>query len=346
MFFQSEKDFRVGLDHSQTHRYTMIEMVLFLFGLYWLISAVLLRKPSLLHFSKQPVRRNKLLNTPVSCVHISHRGGAGESLENTMKAFDHAASIGTDMFEIDCQITKDAFTVVAHDNNLLRLCGKNIMISDTKFVDLPPLLTSQRLDFDHGSTITKVIPECDRKIVLLEDLFLKHPDMPMNIDIKRSDDHLIHLVSELVTKYQREHLTVWGNSSHAHSKNIRSANRDIATLFTVREFFVTIILYYFGLLPFVPVFADFFEVPMCSIFLEHLDTFPTLTKSRILRCALRIMDYLICNDKLIRHLRKRGVPTYFFVLNAEHEWQRAVNCGAAGIMTDYPKRLQNWLKYQ
>ena len=53
-----------------------------------------------------------------------------------MKAFDHAASLGTDMFEIDCQLTKDEYVIVAHDNNLSRLCGEDILISDTLFTNL------------------------------------------------------------------------------------------------------------------------------------------------------------------------------------------------------------------
>ncbi|TRY94665.1 hypothetical protein DNTS_021570 [Danionella cerebrum] len=45
---------------------------------YVLTSALLLRCPSLLHRRKRETFRSR---------HISHRGGAGENLENTMEAF-------------------------------------------------------------------------------------------------------------------------------------------------------------------------------------------------------------------------------------------------------------------
>lgn len=40
-------------------------------------------------------------------MHISHRGGSRENLENTMQAFKHAVALGTDMLEMDVCITKD-----------------------------------------------------------------------------------------------------------------------------------------------------------------------------------------------------------------------------------------------
>lgn len=41
--------------------------------------------------------------------------------------------LGVDMFELDCHITKDGKVVVAHDNNLNRLCGVDKLISETNY---------------------------------------------------------------------------------------------------------------------------------------------------------------------------------------------------------------------
>ena len=41
------------------------------------------------------------------CWHISHRGGSFENIENTMKSFNNAARLKTDMFELDVYLTSD-----------------------------------------------------------------------------------------------------------------------------------------------------------------------------------------------------------------------------------------------
>jgi glycerophosphoryl diester phosphodiesterase len=41
--------------------------------------------------------------------------------------------------------------------------------------------------------------------------------------------------------------------------------------------------------------------------------------------------------------RKRGIPTYLWVLNKEADFRRAEELGVAGIMTDYPARLKHFL---
>lgn len=313
----------------------VLELVATLFAGFSLVSYLCRKYPRILY--------GDIKATGPVCLHISHRGGAGENLENTMKAFDHAASLGTDMFEIDCQLTKDEYAMVAHDNNLCRLCGEDILISNTLYADLPPLSCTQRLDFDHRFEITKNIPKEERRILLLEDLFKKYPKMPMNVDIKSNNIKLVYIVNQLIQKYKRESITVWGNGSSSITKNIRPCNKNIYTLYTLPEILKTLLWYYTGLLPFLPLYANYYEIPMCSLFAERAETFPERAGTWWLKIVLSVLDPMITNEKIITHLKKRGVLTYFFVLNNEHEWRRALQCGASGIMTDFPTELKLYL---
>ena len=51
------------------------------------------------------------------------------------------------MLEIDCHLTEDGQVVVSHDNDLHRSAGLHILISETKFQELPLIKQSLSLDF-------------------------------------------------------------------------------------------------------------------------------------------------------------------------------------------------------
>lgn len=63
-------------------------------------------------------------------------------------------------------------------------------------------------------------------------------------------------------------------------------------------------------------------------------------KSRI---VLKLLEWCIVRKFIIRHLRKRGIPTYLWVLNEEEDFDRAFALGAAGVMTDRPTLLRKYL---
>jgi len=90
------------------------QIMVALFCSHLILSLLFLRCPEILHKKKEIKFKSE---------HWSHRGGAGERLENTMAAFRHATALGTDVLEMDCQVTKDGKVVVAHDDDLQRLCG-------------------------------------------------------------------------------------------------------------------------------------------------------------------------------------------------------------------------------
>ncbi|XP_013392157.2 lysophospholipase D GDPD1 [Lingula anatina] len=317
----------------------IVGMVLLgLFGGYLITSVLLLKYPLILHKRKQLKFR---------CRHICHRGGAGERLENSMSAFKHACHIGTDMLEIDCHITKDGQVVVTHDNNLQRLTGCDVLVSETNYEDLPLLKPELRLDFDFG-WVTRCSSDNEeddlgqRRITLLREVFEQFPNTVVNIDIKVDNDELIQSVANLISEFNRESLTVWGNKSGVVTNKCYTANPNIPVLASIGTVVKWVILFYTGLLPFIPIREAAYEIVMPSVILKEGKTrFQLSTKQRAL---LKFIDWLLMSKQMIQHLSERGIQTYIWVLNEEDEFEKAFQLGATGVMTDFPTKLKQYLE--
>lgn len=304
-------------------------VIMAIVGGYVLTSLLLLKYPGLLHKKK---------NVKFCARHISHRGGAGENLENTMTAFKHACHLGTQMLELDCHLTLDGQVVVSHDNCLLRICGCEMLISQTDYKDLPSLKPELPLDFNPNV----IVGSADRHIPLLEEVFQTFPNMPINIDIKVNDGNLIEKVSALIKKYNREEITVWGNKQQAISTKCYKCNPNIPLIFSLRRVLILLALYYSGLLPFVPLRETFLEIVMPSIILDETKSLVDLSRKK--RLFIKFCDILLMRPSLFKHLEKRGIQVYLWVLNDEEEFARGFSLGATGIMTDYPTKLLEFLQ--
>ncbi|KAK7134252.1 hypothetical protein R3I93_017611 [Phoxinus phoxinus] len=303
-------------------------LLLLCLPVYVACSLFLLHNPCLLH-------KRKKLN--FHCRHISHRGGSGEKIENTMEAFTHAVAVCTEMLEMDCHLTLDGCVVVSHDKNLLRQSGCDKTISSLRFQDLPLYKERLEVTFYVGHYSTGK----DREFVLLEDVFKKFPNMPMMIEIKENNDLLIKKVSCLVKQYDRESITVWASEESEVMTKCQKQNPSIPYMFTMKRGLLLLLLFYTGLLPFVPLGESVLLFYLPRVINRTYIPEESYLKNRF---VVYLIQKLTMRKSLFEHLSKRGLQVQLFVCNEESDIEAAFAVGATGVLTDYPSLLSNYLR--
>ncbi|KAF7238873.1 Lysophospholipase D GDPD3 [Varanus komodoensis] len=232
--------------------------------------------------------------------------GSGERIENTMEAFRHALNQGTNLLEIDCHMTKDGVVVVSHDNNLERQTGYNIEISETNYEDLPHYKNSLEVTFSPGC----FSHGRDHRIPSLEEVFQEFPGVPINIEIKEDNDELIQ------------------------------KNKDMPYIFSLNRGITVLLLYYVGLLPFVPLKESFLEFVLPSIMNR---TYFPVKKGFYGALLAKFAHKMTMRKKLFKHLEDRGIQILLWVLNEDKDFEEAFSYGVTGVMTDYPTLLRKYL---
>ncbi|CAK6963273.1 lysophospholipase D GDPD3a [Scomber scombrus] len=297
-------------------------------GGYTLTSMYLLKNPHILHRKKR---------TAFFARHISHRGGCGERLESTIEAFTNAVEEGTDMLEMDCFMTRDGHVVVSHDKNLLRLTGHDVSISSLNFQDLP--LYKERLPVlfytGHYSTGT------DRKFTLLEDVYRKFPRVAATIEIKEKNSQLIHKVSDLTKRYNREDITVWASESSSIMNECCKMNNSMPHGFSLNRGVLLLLLFYSGLLPFVQLKEDLLQFYLMSIFNRTYIAERPILRNRLF---IYLVEKITMRKSLFKHLEDRGIQVHLFVCNTDEDIKAALDLGATGVMTDYPTLLSDYFR--
>ncbi|XP_071330170.1 lysophospholipase D GDPD3a isoform X2 [Trachinotus anak] len=270
------------------------------------------------------------------CFNCSHFKGCGERIESTMEAFTHAVEQGTQMLELDCHLTHDGHVVVSHDENLLRQTGQDVTISSLDLQDLP--LYKERLEVTfyagHYSSGT------DRKFALLEDVFRKFPEMPVSIEIKENNHQLIEKVSDLVRCYNREEITVWASVDSRIMKECQRSNSSMPYSFTVKRGVLLLLLFYSGLLPFVPLGESLLQFYLPRIFNRTFIPEKRILRNRFL---VSLLEKVTMRKSLFKHLAARGIQVHLFVCNEDEDIKAAFEVGATGVMSDYPTSLSSYL---
>ncbi|XP_004691750.1 PREDICTED: glycerophosphodiester phosphodiesterase domain-containing protein 3 isoform X4 [Condylura cristata] len=296
-------------------------------GSYAMLSIFFLRRPRLLYTPWVSVFRPRL---------GAHRGGSGERLENTMEAMENSMGQRADLLELDCQLTRDGVVVVSHDQNLSRQSGLNRDVGSLNFEELPRYKEELEVYFSPG----RFAHGSDRRMMSLEEVFQRFPQLPMAVEVKGDNEELIHKIAALVRHFNRNEITIWASEKNSIMKKCKAANPEMPSSFTISRGIRVLLFYYLGLLPFIPIPEKFL---LCFLPTIINRTYFPFSSPGLNQLAAVVSRWIIMRKSLIQHLEQRGVQVIFWCLNEESDFEVAFNLGASGVLTDYPTALRQYL---
>ncbi|MDO1605926.1 glycerophosphodiester phosphodiesterase family protein [Lactobacillus sp. YT155] len=140
---------------------------------------------------------------------VGHRGDPIKATEETFQSFDTAFNERTDYVELDVHLSKDNRLVVSHDDNLMRLTGKNLLVSQNDFNTISQLTVANG---EHIHSLDEVLAK-----------YQNNPQAKFLIETKRlkgdSSDTLESTISQVVQKYHMQDRVMFHSFS---SKSIKA----------------------------------------------------------------------------------------------------------------------------
>jgi glycerophosphoryl diester phosphodiesterase len=266
-------------------------------------------------------RANSL--NPQLLVH-GHRGTRGTRPENTLPAFQEAVSVGTDILEMDMQLSADDVIIVSHDPVIDDKCADSSGKKVVAPIPIRSLKASEIAQYDCGAIPNPRFP--DQKLYphtpkpTLESVLAwakkTSPTIQFNIETKMTapspelvadPKHFATKVLELLKKYELVDRTILQSF-------------DPRTLVEAKKIEPKLRL---------------------SYLFETEKNYCELTST--LGAQIASPAYQLVTKENVALCHSKGIEVHPWTANAEQEWQRLIQCKVDGIITDYPKKLLAFL---
>ena len=247
----------------------------------------------------------------------SHRGFRALYPENTLLAFKKSLK-KCDFLEFDIQFTKDDIPVVFHDNKLIRTSNAKKLkefkspyyLWDYTYTQLRTLdISSWFYDNDpffQKSRLKK--PKRIQRILSLDQaiLFAKQNQLPINIEIKYKDTHLLNekqlkSIVDIIQKYAYKKHILISSFCHEYIKTIKQIDSTISTAALAHKKFPNDLVTY----------------------LKHLQVE-----------AYHVNEKL-ATKKLIKQLRENGFIVNVYTINNRQKQEKLFYYGVTSIFTDF-----------
>ena len=228
---------------------------------------------------------------------LAHRGLNQQQTgidENSIAAFEQALKFGATHIESDVHATKDGVAVLFHDDDLQRVAGLPLKISELTFAEL------SEIKLANGS-----------KVPSLREVLQHFPSLRLNLDVKARAG--CEATAKVLNEFRAFDRVLVSSFSRARKiQTLRLLDAKVATSAASTEvlgLWITHKLFGFGFGVIAKNF-DAIQIPR-SFGLIHLDT-----------------------ESFIKRARKHGLEVHFWTVNDPKEGKALIDLGATGIVSD------------
>jgi glycerophosphoryl diester phosphodiesterase len=238
---------------------------------------------------------------------IAHRGGSRLRPENTLAAFDHAASLGVDGLECDVHLSRDGVPVVIHDATLDRTTAAAGAVAARKAVELAAIDAGARFGEAEGFPFR----DSGNGVPKLADLLDRHPDIPFVVEIKGDDPAVVPAVVSILRASRRPGRFVIGGFSQAVLDAARQRAPEFPTGASREEVKAAIR-------------RSYFRIP------------PRRTGYSVFQVPFVFQGKQIFRAPFVATVTRAGIAVQAWIIDEEEDMHRLIRWGVTGLISDRP----------
>eukprot|EP01026_Neomeris_dumetosa_P027495 TRINITY_DN2234_c0_g1_i3.p1 TRINITY_DN2234_c0_g1~~TRINITY_DN2234_c0_g1_i3.p1 ORF type:complete len:311 (-),score=28.21 TRINITY_DN2234_c0_g1_i3:112-1044(-) len=290
---------------------------------------------------------------------IAHRCGCGEAPENTISAVLHSLNSGAKIVQLEVLPARDGTPMVAQSDDLQRLTGQDIKLSETMPNEIPSLVDNI------PSYLPGMVKEINtteykaegRQIPTLASVLKVFKETDVNeqaalfVEPFVFDEGFIARVAQDVNEAGVGQRVIVGHpfSAKIQSK-IMEAFPDSEILLTLSQCLWLGILFRIGFLSRDRVPKNRvlnINYPSGTLTENVLKLFPIFSLIRYFFIITNfLLGFLVFRKNFVEFVQSEGCPISAFVVNDEKSWQELLRLGVRAIMTDIPKQGVDFLNRQ
>lgn len=268
----------------------------------------------------------------IAQIHVhGHRGVRTVFPQSTLEGFDYGLSLGVDFLEFDLVVSKDRRVIISHDLTV----NTTLCHFDQEGVPFFNLTLQEIKEIYCGSLTNFRFPQQQSlpgvNLSTLDELFelVKSSELPFaqtvqfsmeikipffNSDISTKPEEFAQLVCDVIEKYDMAERSIIQSFNYKVLRTVKSIIPKIRT---------AIITY--------PIPYSIFDFVIMAKYLNAEYIFP---------------HYYWITQEHVKALEEIGVKIVPWTVNTPRQWERMVNLGVDGIITDDPQALIEYLQEQ